>query len=652
VNPSFGAMGDLKVISGGVFLTGEVRGQRHSDQTRQWISEVEDFIRKATDRIWRTDTPDGVCFLGSHSPEQYLGERWFYILPNPYVEQSWTQFTVKEDDLGISMEYTKKDRVVQSRLLNNLPQYVYSPASLKKICGTNEFMLISNFPFPGVEDVEPTYHTHRPWFLDDYPPMTKCSVEGYLLDWRVKNNKVYDVRGPGTYLSRRARIRLPPGYSWVLPQHSGPFAYSRFTITPQPNANVRIENFRESEYTIYGENVQVVSGRKVDDRRLLASPMKGSREEITHEGRTMYSVISTDQKVGESYYVLAGRDVVIPDTLVRMDAVTYYADPTASVPHPGFLPGRFDKLPAFLTRDQRGLVTNVIHRDQSFRDSNFDKRIAFVGGDVGRLSVEEVREGLSTCGEVHKVWAGTIERFDGMALTSRESIVEVPCFFVDFRNEDSTGEAIRRYDGKMLLGRRLHVRYANRARFPITLFCDHSVFHRYLIQHMMDSSSWSLTPTMERENISLVGAKSKTLSEDVLTMLITHRVSSFFDFGLTPLLINRDIVNISAKQISILCQMSGSILLWHKADTWIQNQYVAIQMVCFSFEGIKKEGYLDGRVVSEVIYEILSGAREYAFRATPYQTTMHFIDLMRLNGCFIVLLWLKDKSEVEILIRR
>jgi len=169
---------------------------------------------------------------------------------------------------------------------------------------------------------------------------------------------------------------------------------------------------------------------------------------------------------------------------------------------------------------------------------------------------------------------------------------------------------------------------------------------------MMDHNPWTLTPTMEKENTSLVGAKAKTLSEEVLTMLSVHALSSFHDFGLTPLLINREIVNISAKQISIICQMSGSNMLWHRAETWIHNQYVAIQMVCFRFEGEAKAGYIDGRVVSEVLYEVYSGAREYAFRATPYQTTMHFVDLLRLNGCFVVLLWLKDNSEVEILVRR
>lgn len=219
VNPSFGAMQSALGQKMGVYLTDTVE--------REWKKDIYDFISKSTGRISFYERPTKTTYLGSATPEHFVGEKWCYFLPDPYYTNKFSTFEKRDLPDGIVYSHVRKGRVVQSVFLDSMGCFVYSPATVKRHFKGEGYMLLSNFPLH-IEGVEAKSFVHTPWFLDDWPERTYDSRLDRMV--RQKDGYYYDIEDEGTYLSRRSRYKEEP---WVTTREVGMVGYDRFTVSPE-----------------------------------------------------------------------------------------------------------------------------------------------------------------------------------------------------------------------------------------------------------------------------------------------------------------------------------------------------------------------------------------------------------------------------------
>jgi len=135
---------------------------------------------------------------------------------------------------------------------------VYTPATLEKAfdCG-QQYILESSFAFP-LKDVEVDLTPHTPKFLPSLPPYVQGhDVMGEVFVSALPTGKVVDVKGGGTYFSRRARYQnFFPDVEWEPFCEYGTVAVHRFT-------NVVTERFSESYYLSDSSKVAIHCDKKV-----------------------------------------------------------------------------------------------------------------------------------------------------------------------------------------------------------------------------------------------------------------------------------------------------------------------------------------------------------------------------------------------------
>jgi len=196
-----------------------------------------------------------------------VGERWYYLMPDPYYNHRYEMFESVENDEGITFSHSRKGRIVTCMLRNDETSFVYPPAMVRKNTGVSGYVLVSNFPFPWRnEDIYDDAVVHTPWFLDAWPAQEL--QEGRRV--RILNGMYYDVEGPGTYLSRRARFQFLGKWAPVI--QNGSYAFDRYSLTPAVIGGVSTGIFevhgQQQQCVIYGEDVVVGSekGAVFDER--------------------------------------------------------------------------------------------------------------------------------------------------------------------------------------------------------------------------------------------------------------------------------------------------------------------------------------------------------------------------------------------------
>lgn len=232
VNPSFGTMAALKSVGGQVFLT--------SNEDHSWKRDVDDFISGSGGKLRRVTRAGQVSYLGVNSPQYYTTQKWFYLIPSPYSQHEYDNFSASDTDHGVKMTYEKDGRSCYSEIADDLPLYVYSPSTVgvhtykyTKQTSSSSFFLVSNFPIPWPNgEVECTQSFHRPWFLSEWPDEQEVVWAEKSEIVRMNGNIVYDVRGDGTYQSRRARIVLPQGFFWAPVLRVGMYSWTRYSKYP------------------------------------------------------------------------------------------------------------------------------------------------------------------------------------------------------------------------------------------------------------------------------------------------------------------------------------------------------------------------------------------------------------------------------------
>jgi hypothetical protein len=302
VNPSYSTMANLITISGEVFLTAQIRGE--------WENDIMDFIEKSPDRLAYIDempkNKKTIMYLGRHTPVSLIKDyRWYHIIPSPYIDHEWSSVQVTDNKDGVKMQYRYKDRDVVSILPNDLPFYVYGPSTVKMYLGGLDAALISNFPFP-FPDVEPEDKTmyHDPFYLEDYPKeVTQLKIGERTYECRRRGDVIFDIDAPGTYLSRRHRIRLPQGLTWAPLRDYGPYQFSRFSRYPTYAGKVTTVQRGDVRYALYGENVTLVD---LHQSEFLMTTKPPERDDLVKPVQTVRTIdgqqawlYEQDTKIGQ-----------------------------------------------------------------------------------------------------------------------------------------------------------------------------------------------------------------------------------------------------------------------------------------------------------------------------------------------------------------
>jgi hypothetical protein len=243
VNPSFTSLWHVLKYGGGYVWAEGV-------DTDPWIKELQVFCHEHKKLKFVRKIPEGsVCYLGSHTPSYIPDADWVYLLPNPYSNSlPYETYFLEEGKTGVSFHYrTKREKI--SYFDDTMDCYVYNPTSV----GTetsDPYFVVSSIPL-GYVTRNMVVLAHTPWFLDDYPDFVQ---EG---EWEVsrKGNIVYDVKGEGTYLSRRCRIPLDDGDSWAPLGRSGEWAVTRMCDEPFHMACHVDWKSTLSPVTIFGDTV-------------------------------------------------------------------------------------------------------------------------------------------------------------------------------------------------------------------------------------------------------------------------------------------------------------------------------------------------------------------------------------------------------------
>jgi len=219
VNPSFKTMNLLLEHGGYVTLT--------SQEDMEWHHSVRDYVKKSRGRlkILPMRTVKGTAYLGTNVPKWYpVGQPWVRLIHSPYIDPAgnFANYSVKYYDKYVVSRFQKKDNYeVVSTLSRDTSQFVYNPMTVDETLfpmakkQRRLFFMESSHALT-VTEVEDTRVAHSPWFVDgDGHWVTMQSKDGIMATWKVRGMVVLDVRGQGTYLSRRSRMVPPEGYSWT-----------------------------------------------------------------------------------------------------------------------------------------------------------------------------------------------------------------------------------------------------------------------------------------------------------------------------------------------------------------------------------------------------------------------------------------------------
>jgi len=330
VNPSFSCMTGLIQITnhkdpGLVFLTsqkGEMDLTKEDEET--WVYKIRHFVRDSGGRLEIVDKKgiQGVCYLGASDPRWYPEDhKWFRLILSPFQEANsdYEGIISSFSDKGFVTAYTRKYRTISSTLLCNEPNFVYNPETLDKALDfekneSKRFFLESSFPIQ-FKEVQDGVLFHKPWFL---PGMGK-----WLGIKNIKDGYIYDVKGEGTYLSRRARYTLKEGEKWIDFVPFGPYFVTISSLIPQIDPEVVI---------VEKEGVQVMSV----DGSIPFWPEKETfkkKELVLDESMFPSRVIQIKDSVTDHVYAKIG-DLYFPEATYHETSPSWSLNGDSYLPSP------------------------------------------------------------------------------------------------------------------------------------------------------------------------------------------------------------------------------------------------------------------------------------------------------------------------------
>lgn len=214
VNPSISSINSLsKTVGGFVTVT-----NREDPEFAQAIKDVILNLEVPNVSWINPESAKGMLtYLGSGQPKEFIGN-WFRLIPSPFyfeMKKSTTVFGSPGNREWLMRETRSESRVISYTWGESDPFFSYNTKSVSATLGTMGDWIFQSKMDWSFKDEEDTRVLSTPIYLassrlkDDTlgDLLVKVSVDNPLI--------VYDVKGPGTYLSRRARIELPVGYCWA-----------------------------------------------------------------------------------------------------------------------------------------------------------------------------------------------------------------------------------------------------------------------------------------------------------------------------------------------------------------------------------------------------------------------------------------------------
>jgi len=169
----------------------------------QWEAMYAETLQKMQVRtnVFSPVPRDKIVYVGPHGkPEGYSIPLWCSLLPNVYAQSETGkphEFEVQAD--GVRFEYVRRGHTVRGKLYFAPGVIRYNPATVDSFLllstqGTlNQFFLETNMNI-AVKDIE-QHSTPLQWVVEE----PKGNEDDFI---------VWDVPGPGTYMSRRHLIEL------------------------------------------------------------------------------------------------------------------------------------------------------------------------------------------------------------------------------------------------------------------------------------------------------------------------------------------------------------------------------------------------------------------------------------------------------------
>jgi len=308
VNPSFKTMQVLDSMS-----SQAVQGLVHLTNTFDsgYIKSVVDFVSKST---WLAMTKEvrGVAYLGSGQPNFFPPTPWVRLIPSPYLLpcsqfQKYTSFWTER---GYSSTYERKPGYyVNNSLQFDSSMYTYNPETVDETFKdtrrpSHMAFLESSIPLKMVDKDERRVY-HKPKFVTIPQDAEWREVSGLLL--RVKDREVFDVKGEGTYFSRRARTILPLMYNWTPFRSHGSHWLTLSSLRPRKDYNISVEHIGSSTFVCFGQTKPVVVERVFSNQRVwidegeVPTTLRGASnlKELTGKENGFQEWFSGDKPQGE-----------------------------------------------------------------------------------------------------------------------------------------------------------------------------------------------------------------------------------------------------------------------------------------------------------------------------------------------------------------
>jgi len=272
VNPSFSTMTALKSSVGG-YVTLTATGDH------AWERDVRDFVNQSKRRLVMLPprTVKGYAYLGTDVPQWFPEDPWFRLILSPFVtlNKDFPNYSVSfRDDQVVTRYEKKKNYLVSSVLERDSPYIVLNPETVDEYAGKKErwYYCESSFPLclTPKDDVKVV---HSPWFVTIPTGLEwvkeQCSGrERYV---KARDGVVYDIKGDGTWLSRRSRIMPPVGMKWAPLLDKGTHWVTYSCLRPHRVYGVSVEKVGEDRVTIFDGAKLIKQLRRIDTSEMMLS---------------------------------------------------------------------------------------------------------------------------------------------------------------------------------------------------------------------------------------------------------------------------------------------------------------------------------------------------------------------------------------------
>jgi hypothetical protein len=270
VNPSFRTMNALDAISSQVSGAYVYLTNTHDVS---YTKGVYDFVQKSN-WLKMTEKIQGVSYLGSGQPNYFPPTPWIRLIPSPYIlpNSEFQQYVAHWNEDGYSCSYERKPGYFVNNLLRfDVTTYVYNPETVDETfrdVGRPAHLAFMESSVPlKVTETDQRRIYHKPRFIT-IPLDAEWKQVGDNI-YRVSGKIIYDVKGTGTYFSRRGRDTPPLMYHWCPYESHGSHWLTLSSLRPRRDYNISVKSVDLSTFICFGNTVPVRLERVLSNQFVL-----------------------------------------------------------------------------------------------------------------------------------------------------------------------------------------------------------------------------------------------------------------------------------------------------------------------------------------------------------------------------------------------